>query len=112
MIKPFFPKIESFFARSFSPLSLRPKLVIPLFLIAWFIALTFLVRKSYFTSFTTLDGGDDPSFISGSASFWDKNEGCGLNGTLCGPFQDSKFSFRCPVCHIFSLYRVVLQRLT
>lgn len=96
MVKPWFAKIESIFDRLFRPLSLRPKLVLPIFLIIWFLAFLFMVRKSYYTSFTTLEE-QDVSFISGSASFWNKNEGCGLNGTNCGPFEDSKLSFRCPV---------------
>ena len=111
MVKPWFPKIESFFDRLFRPLSLRPKLVLPIFLLIWFLAFLFKVRKSYFTSFTTLEE-QDVSFISGSASFWNKNEGCGINGTNCGPFEDPKLSFRCPVRRIpsFSLDSTTLIR--
>ncbi|PCH33755.1 hypothetical protein WOLCODRAFT_94109 [Wolfiporia cocos MD-104 SS10] len=36
------------------------------------------------------------SFISCTATYWAANNGCGLNGEDCAPFNGSTFDFRCP----------------
>lgn len=77
-VKPFFPRIESFFDRLFAPIH-RRKFLLPIFLAAWFLAFLFFVRSSYFTSHTQVG---TPSFISADASFWLKDDGCGLNGSV------------------------------
>jgi hypothetical protein len=36
-------------------------------------------------------------FADCTSSFWQANNGCGLNGNLCGPFNSSELlQFRCP----------------
>ncbi|CCM05180.1 uncharacterized protein FIBRA_07389 [Fibroporia radiculosa] len=36
------------------------------------------------------------SFIGCTATYWAANNGCGLNGENCMPFDNSSFDFRCP----------------
>lgn len=36
------------------------------------------------------------SFIDCNSVYWTPDAGCGLNGELCAPFNDTTFSFRCP----------------
>ena len=36
------------------------------------------------------------SSIGCTAVYWAANNGCGLDGELCGPFTNSTFDFRCP----------------
>ncbi|KAI0076231.1 hypothetical protein K474DRAFT_1598416 [Panus rudis PR-1116 ss-1] len=36
------------------------------------------------------------AFIDCTATYWAANDGCGLNGENCGPFDKSTFDFRCP----------------
>lgn len=92
-LKPFLPRIESFFTRLLRPLAARRTFIVPFFLLAWFLGFTFFVRASYFNSSTS---AGEPSFIVGEASYWRGNDGCGMNGTFCEPFTDSSFLFRCP----------------
>jgi hypothetical protein len=91
-VRPFLPRLERCFDRVFLPVQRARNFVIPLFLIAWFLAFTFLVRASYFTSSTTSGA---PQWIGNTDSFWAKDDTCGLNGTNCVPGQDSLL-FRCP----------------
>ncbi|KAI0068316.1 hypothetical protein BV25DRAFT_1818708 [Artomyces pyxidatus] len=36
------------------------------------------------------------SFITCTSTYWAANDGCGLDGQQCGPFENSTFDFRCP----------------
>ena len=36
------------------------------------------------------------SFIDCTSVYWSEDAGCGLNGELCAPFNNSAFAFRCP----------------
>lgn len=36
------------------------------------------------------------SFIGCTSTYWEEDNGCGLDGAGCGPFTDSAFDFRCP----------------
>ncbi|KAI0778591.1 hypothetical protein BD413DRAFT_466700 [Trametes elegans] len=36
------------------------------------------------------------SFIGCTATYWAANDGCGLDGEACGPFNNATFDFRCP----------------
>lgn len=92
-LKPFFPRIEGFFSRLFSPIHRYRIITLPVFLIAWFLGFTFLVRASYFNSNTS---AGSPSWIAGDNSFWAADAGCGINGTYCLPFSNSSLLFRCP----------------
>jgi hypothetical protein len=88
-LKPFLPRTEAFFDRLFAPIANRRSYLVPLFLAAWFVTFTFLVRLS---SFTNLDA----QFLGGTATYWSANDGCGLDGSQCLPFDNSTLFFRCP----------------
>ncbi|KAF8634425.1 hypothetical protein AX15_000876 [Amanita polypyramis BW_CC] len=36
------------------------------------------------------------SYIGCTSTYWLAKDGCGLDGNLCGPFNDGTFDFRCP----------------
>ncbi|OJT02997.1 hypothetical protein TRAPUB_6340 [Trametes pubescens] len=36
------------------------------------------------------------SFIGCTATYWSANDGCGLDGQFCAPFDNATFDFRCP----------------
>ena len=36
------------------------------------------------------------SYIGCTSTYWLANDGCGLNGQLCGAFNNGTFDFRCP----------------
>lgn len=57
--------------------------------IAYLISLAFFARANYF--FTPAE-----SFIDCTAAYWQRLDGCGLNGADCQPFTDAGFEFRCP----------------
>lgn len=56
---------------------------------AYIIALAFLARVSSFLT-------PAASFLDCNSAYWAANDACGLDGTACGPFDDSTFDFRCP----------------
>jgi hypothetical protein len=78
-----------------APLERRRQFTTPVFLLAWLLGLTFLVRASFFTSSTSVSGVT-PTWADSTTSFWTANDGCGLNGTYCTPFDNSSLVFRCP----------------
>ncbi len=56
---------------------------------AYIIAFAFFTQAQFY--FTPAG-----SFIGCTATYWEANDGCGLDGELCAPFNDSTFDFRCP----------------
>jgi hypothetical protein len=36
------------------------------------------------------------SWLDCTSTYWVANDGCGLDGLQCGPFDNSTFDFRCP----------------
>lgn len=56
---------------------------------AYIIALAFFSREQSFLT-------PAESFIGCTATYWIANDGCGLDGQICAPFDNSTFDFRCP----------------
>lgn len=56
---------------------------------AYIVGLAFFSRAQSFL--TPAD-----SFIDCTSTYWAADAGCGLNGSECGPFDNSTFDFRCP----------------
>ncbi|OAX44387.1 hypothetical protein K503DRAFT_678829 [Rhizopogon vinicolor AM-OR11-026] len=56
---------------------------------AYIISFSFFVRAQWYLTPAS-------SFIDCTSVYWTENAGCGLNGTLCAPFSNSSFDFRCP----------------
>lgn len=92
-IKPALPKVEGFFDRRLRFMKSWRRVITPIFMLAWLLAFTFLVRASFFTSSTNVG---TPNFIDATTTYWTRDDTCGLNGTQCEPFSDSSFVFRCP----------------
>lgn len=83
-VRPLLPKIERFFDKLFRPLLVRRKVISPIFLFAWLTVFVALVVKSWYHS--TDSTGSQPSWIGATSTYWERNDGCGLNGTQCEPF--------------------------
>lgn len=93
-IVPFFPRLERFFSRLFGPVAYdRHPLLTVAFLIGWLLGMIFLVRSSWYLSSTAFGA---PRVLGCTDTFWARNDGCGVNGTYCAPFDDNWFPFRCP----------------
>ncbi|BGP13769.1 hypothetical protein JCM10213v2_001707 [Rhodosporidiobolus nylandii] len=86
-------RLEVWCTARVAPLQRQRQFTTPIFLLAWLLGLTFLARKSFFTSSTAVGA---PTWIDSTTTFWSRNDGCGLNGTACEPFSDSSLVFRCP----------------
>lgn len=56
---------------------------------AYIIGFAFLSREQSYLTPTD-------SFIGCTDTYWLANDGCGLDGQECGPFDNSTFDFRCP----------------
>ncbi|TFK36851.1 LCCL domain-containing protein [Crucibulum laeve] len=64
----------------------------------WLLALlgvAYIISFAFFTRAQSFITAAD-SFIGCTATYWLANDGCGLNGQLCAPFDNSTFEFRCP----------------
>jgi hypothetical protein len=62
-----------------------------IFLLAWFLGFTFLARAAWYNS-----SAGDNTWISGTTTYWGRNDACGLDGASCGPFEGYTASYRCP----------------
>lgn len=60
-----------------------------LFIAAYIISFAFFARAQAFLT-------PAESFIDCTSTYWTALDGCGLNGELCTPFNQSSFDFRCP----------------
>jgi hypothetical protein len=73
---------------------------------AWILTFALVYWRGEATS--EIEGWGEPSDIGCGASYWSKNNGCGINGVDCRPFENSSFAFRCPAnC---DMYRVLNPR--
>ncbi|KAJ3490555.1 hypothetical protein NLI96_g1343 [Meripilus lineatus] len=79
--------IESALLRATHPFT--PLWIFTILAIGYIIGFAFFSRAQ---SFLTPSG----SFIDCTATYWAANNGCGLDGELCAPFDNSTFDFRCP----------------
>lgn len=70
----------------------RHPLVLWGFLIAWFLGFTFLARAAWWNSGV----GGNVQWLSGTSTYWQRNDGCGLDGQGCAPFDGFTVSYRCP----------------
>lgn len=81
------PSLESWWLKHTN--IFRHKLLLILFSAVYIIGLAFISRDNSFL--TPAD-----SFITCTATYWLKDDGCGLNGQSCSPFTGPDFGFRCP----------------
>ncbi|GAA5913559.1 uncharacterized protein JCM6883_004458 [Sporobolomyces salmoneus] len=78
-----------------APMQRHRRVTTPLYFLAWLLAFTFLVRASFFDS-SSSSTDSQPSWVVSTSTFWTRNDGCGVNGTECEPFEGWNYSFRCP----------------
>ncbi|GAA5911959.1 hypothetical protein JCM8208_002867 [Rhodotorula glutinis] len=93
VLGPFLHRLELYCTAKLMPVQRRRRVITPVFLLAWLLGFAFLVRASFFTS-STNEG--TPTWTDSTTSYWDANDGCGINGTSCEPFADYSYVFRCP----------------
>lgn len=73
---------------------------------AWILTFAIVFWQGQLAS--EIQGWGEPAEISCGATYWSKNNGCGINGVDCRPFDNSSFAFRCPAnC---ASYRVLNPR--
>ncbi|KAI0426221.1 hypothetical protein F5Y09DRAFT_319469 [Xylaria sp. FL1042] len=108
-IDPFFPKIQH------APLRLLDRLVPAkrhrlwlffAYFAAWILTFALVYWQGQVAS--EVDGWGEPSDISCGVTYWSKNNGCGIDGVDCRPFDNSSFLFRCPAS--CASYRVLNPR--
>jgi len=96
-IHPFFPKIQT------APIQLlnnyfperRQKIgLLVFFYFCWILTFGLVLHRSAFAA--DIPGYGSPVRIRCTDRFWDDGNGCGLNGDLCRPFENSTMPFRCP----------------
>ena len=96
-IHPFFPKIQT------APIQLlnnyfperRQKIALLLFFyFCWLLTFGLVLHRSAFAA--DIPGYGSPVRIRCTDRFWSDGNGCGLNGDLCRPFENSTMPFRCP----------------
>lgn len=79
--------IESIVIKTTRPLT-APWLFVVL-VAAYIIGVAFFSRTQSFLTPAS-------SFIGCTSTYWLADNGCGQDGGICGPFDDSTFDFRCP----------------
>lgn len=73
---------------------------------AWILTFALVYWQGQLAS--EIQGWGEPAEIGCGATYWSKNNGCGINGVDCRPFDNSSFAFRCPAnC---ASYRVLNPR--
>jgi hypothetical protein len=60
----------------------------------WFLVWSLMVRHN--STASNIEGFGQPTNLWCGASFWNENNGCGLNGNECRPFSSANMAFRCP----------------
>jgi hypothetical protein len=63
--------------------------------------LLLLLGAAYIISFAFLSRAQSfltpaSSWVDCTSVYWSPNNGCGLDGQACAPFENSTFDFRCP----------------
>lgn len=96
-IHPFLPKIQTAPIRFIDALFPKRKHKVGLlimFYAAWILSFGLVLHRSAFTA--DVPGYGAPVRIGCTDRFWNNDNGCGLNGDFCRPFENSSMPFRCP----------------
>ncbi|KAI0513245.1 hypothetical protein F5B22DRAFT_647791 [Xylaria bambusicola] len=96
-INPLFPQIQHAHLRLFDrvlPEKRHRLWLLFAYVGAWIITFALVFWQSQNAS--KIEGWGMPSAISCGTSYWNKNDGCGLDGVNCRPFDNTGFAFRCP----------------
>lgn len=96
-ITPFFPKFQTApirFLEAYFPKHKQKVLLLIFFYACWLLAFALVLHRSAFSA--DIPGYGSPVRIRCEDRFWSPENGCGLNGDLCRPFQNTTMAFRCP----------------
>ncbi|KAF2125274.1 hypothetical protein P153DRAFT_425720 [Dothidotthia symphoricarpi CBS 119687] len=96
-IRPFLPRIQSApirFLDTYFPKKKHKVLLLIFFYGCWLLSFGLVLHRSAFSA--DIPGYGSPVRITCEDRFWSPGNGCGLNGDLCRPFQNSTMPFRCP----------------
>ncbi|KAI1430631.1 hypothetical protein GGR50DRAFT_181918 [Xylaria sp. CBS 124048] len=64
------------------------------YMAAWLLTFAIVYWRSQLAA--EIPGWGVPLDLGCGATFWDKNNGCGVDGVDCRPFTNETFAFRCP----------------
>ncbi|KAI0376145.1 LCCL domain-containing protein [Hypomontagnella monticulosa] len=108
-IQPLFPVVQEAPLRlldRFLPNRKHQILLYMFYIAVWIITFSIVMWRGQVASEIPVYG--TPTDISCGTTYWSRNNGCGLDGVNCRPFNGSSFAFRCPAnC---ASYRVLNPR--
>ncbi|KAF2467857.1 LCCL domain-containing protein [Lindgomyces ingoldianus] len=96
-IHPFFPRVQTApiqFLHNYFPKRKHKVFLLMFFYVCWLLSFGLVLHRSAFAA--DIPGHGPPVRISCTDRFWSDGNGCGLNGDLCRPFENSTVTFRCP----------------
>ncbi|KAF2179810.1 hypothetical protein K469DRAFT_730441 [Zopfia rhizophila CBS 207.26] len=96
-IRPLFPRVQTApvqFLNNYFPKRKHRVLLLIFFYFCWLLSFGLVLHRSAFAA--DIPGYGSPVRIRCTDRFWNDGNGCGLNGDLCRPFENSSMPFRCP----------------
>ena len=96
-ITPFFPFIQEApakFIDKYLPKKRHKTALLALFHFCWL--LTFVLVLNHSAKAGSIKGYGKPQSVWCGATFWSKDNECGLDGNQCRPFDNATLAFRCP----------------
>lgn len=96
-IHPFFPRLQEApiqLLETYVPKRNQKILLLVVFYICWILSFGLVLHRSAFAA--DIPGHGSPVRIRCTDRFWNDGNGCGLNGDLCRPFENTSMPFRCP----------------
>ncbi|KAI5812708.1 hypothetical protein BZA77DRAFT_323490 [Pyronema omphalodes] len=94
--KPIFPVLQEYPSETFRSAFKQywhKLFALALYLFIWLLLFVAVIHHSRFAS---LVEGEEPHFLSCTLNHWSKDNGCGMNGERCRPFENDTLQFRCP----------------
>ncbi|KAF2276520.1 uncharacterized protein EI97DRAFT_418490 [Westerdykella ornata] len=96
-IRPFFPHIQTApvrFLHNYFPKRKHKITLLIFFYLCWLLSFGLVLHRSAFAA--DIPGYGSPVRFRCNDRFWLDANGCGLNGNLCRPFENTTVPFRCP----------------
>ncbi|KAJ6198047.1 hypothetical protein J3E72DRAFT_40182 [Bipolaris maydis] len=96
-IRPFFPHVQAAPIRllnNYFPKRKQKIALLVFFYFCWILTFGLVLHRSAFAA--DIPGYGSPVRVRCTDRFWSDGNGCGLNGDLCRPFENSTMPFRCP----------------
>ncbi|KAF2743200.1 hypothetical protein M011DRAFT_489944 [Sporormia fimetaria CBS 119925] len=96
-IRPFYPHIQTAplrFLNNYFPKRKHKVALLVFFYLSWLLSFGLVLHRSAFAA--DVPGYGSPVRFRCTDRFWRNGNGCGPNGDLCRPFENSSIPFRCP----------------